>query len=265
MTLRTVWAGVAAAGVLASAPLPAQDIQALTFPYGAASGIAYLQSGGAGWSFVPTANLTVTSVGYLDLAAAGGDPYAVVTIWSGTNTVLASYTGISDPFAPAGAIVSAPIAPLSLTVGQTYTITVNASSLSDSSWYGALHDNSGQVLYNPFQLGSALTQYQAWQLTRDGTFAPLSSDAGLNQQLLWLGPTFTYQIAPTPPRLTISLSPGNAVTLTWPTNASGYALQGSALVKGTYLTLTNTPVVVGSNYSATLPRTNAASFYRLSK
>jgi hypothetical protein len=254
-----------AAGLLAACSSPAQDIAALTFPNGAASGVTLFMGGGAGWSFVPRTNLNVTSVGYLDLAATGGDANAVVTIWAGTNTAIGSYSGITDPFAQPGDVVSAAVAPLYLVAGQPYAITVHIAPLAGSTWYGALHDNSGQIQYDPFQLAPELTEYQAWQLKRDGTLARLYSDPAFNQQVLWLGPTFSFQTAPSRPRLTIAASTSNTVTLSWPTNEVGYVLQRSAVAGGAYLTLTNTPSVVGTNYSAAFPRTNAAAFFRLVK
>ena len=240
-------------------------VDALTLPNGPASGTAALLNGGAGWSFVPSTNITLTSVGYLDLAAAGGDPSAVVTIWAGTNSVLASYTGITDPWAELGDIVSAPVSPLLLTAGQTYFIAVYLAPLSGSAWYGALHANTDVIGYDPFQVAPELGQYHAWQLGQDGTFAPFSADPALDQQLLWLGPTFTYVVGSVPPVLQIALMNNNNVLLSWPTNAVGYVLQSSAAVTGTYSSVTNSPSINGLNYVTTVPRTEAGSFFRLMK
>jgi hypothetical protein len=256
---------VVAAGVFAASGVHARAVDALTFPNGPASGIAFTMDGGPGWSFVPTTNLTVTRVGYLDLAATGGDPSAVVTIWAGTNTVIASYTGITDLSAQYGDLVFATISPLGLTAGQAYSITVNTPPLAGSTWFGALHDNEGAVQYDPFVVAPELGQYRAWQLNQDGTFGPPPSDPSLYQQLMWLGPTFTYQVGSPPPVLTIALPTSNSVLLSWPTNAVGFVLQSSLAVTGTYANVTSSPSVVGANYTTTLPRTNAASLFRLRK
>jgi hypothetical protein len=260
-----IWWGALVGGALAASSSHALGFDALTFPNGPASGVSVLLDGGAGWFFVPTTNLTVTSVGYLDLATAGGDPGAVITIWAGTNTVIANYTGITDPSAQLGDIVSATIPALALTAGQPYSITVYATPLSGSTWSGSLLDNSGLVQYDPFQVAPELSQYHAWQINQDGTFAPLSSDASENRQLLWLGPTFTYQVGVPGPRLAIAQANNISVLLTWPTNAVGFVLQSSAAVTGTYSNVTNSPSIVGANYATTLPRTNAAAFFRLKK
>jgi hypothetical protein len=261
---RALW-GILVAGALAGTGVPTLAVEAVSFLNGPASGVAVSLNGGPGWSFVPTTNLTVTAVGYLDLATTGGDPNAVVTIWAGTNTVLASYTGITDAGAELGEVVSATIPPLGLVAGQAYSITVSTAPLAGSSWYGSLHDNSGLVQYDPFELAPELGQYQAWQLNQNGTFAPLTPDPGENSQLLWLGPTFTYQIGSPPPVLTIALTNSNRVLLSWPTNAPGFVLQSSVAVTGTYAKVATSPSVVGVNYTTILTRTNAASFFRLMK
>ena len=257
--------GVLFAGMLATTCSPALAVDALTFPDGVASGVASFLDGGPGWSFVPTTNLTVTRVGYLDLATTGGDPNAVVTFWAGTNSVIASYTGIVNGTAQYGDIVSASIPALGLTAGQAYTITVSTAPLSGSTWYGSLFDNTGILGGGPFQVAAELGQYQAWQLNQDGTFAPLVSDPGENGKLLWLGPTFTYQVGSPPVVLTITLTNSNSVLLSWPTNATGFVLQSSLAVTGIYADVTNSPSVIGTRYATILPRTNTASFFRLRK
>ena len=131
--------------------------------------------------------------------------------------------------------------------------------------YGSLYDNSGTIQYNPFQVAPELTQYKAWQLQPDGSFAPFSSDPSQNQQLLWLGPTFTYDIGSSRPVLTIAPTNSNSIILTWPTNAVGFVLQSSAVVKGSYTNVPGSPSVAGTSYTAILPRTNAAAFFRLAK
>jgi hypothetical protein len=261
-----VWLGaLVAAGALAASGSIARAVDAITFPNGPASGIGFSLDGGPGWSFVPTTNLTVTSVGYLDLGTTGGDPNAVVTIWAGTNTVIASYTGITDPSAQYGDPVSARVVPLGLTAGQGYSITVNIAPLAGSTWFGSLFDNSGTVEDDPFVVAPELSQYRAWQLNQNGTFGPPPADPSLNQQLLWLGPTFTYQLGSPPPVLTITLANSNSVVLRWPTNAVGFVLQSSLAVTGSYANAGISPSVIGANYTTLLPRTNAASFFRLRK
>jgi hypothetical protein len=259
-----IWSGALAAGALALTQAPAAATDALILPTGPVTDVAVMESGGAGWSFVPTTNLLLTAVGYLNTTGVGGDPNAVVSIWAGTNALLASYTGITNAFTPAGEIISAGVAPLALTAGQTYTIAVYTAPLATVLWSGYLHDNTGWIVNAPFAVAAQLSQYQAWLLNTDGTFTPFE-DSPLNQQILWLGPTFTYRIGVLGPTLTIGRSGSNGVQLSWPTNAAGFVLQSSSWVQGAYTTMTNLPVLTGTNYSTTLPATNAAAFYRLVK
>ena len=106
---------------------------------------------------------------------------------------------------------------------------------------------------------------KALQLSQNGTFSPLDSNPTNNQQLLFLGPTFTYSIFSSQPVLRIALSGSQTVQLTWPTNAVGFALQRSAVVTGAYTAVTNVPAVAGTNYSTILSGTNATGFFRLAK
>jgi len=254
-----------AVGALAGLSSRALAVDALSFPVSAAGDTAAFMNGGCGWSFVPTTNIVITSVGYLDLVESGGNPDTVVTIWSNTNAVLASYTGITDPSADPNTIISAPIPSLLLAAGQTYAVTVYDAPLSGSVTTFAVHDNSGTVVDNPFLVAPELSHYQGLQLSQGGAFSPLSSDPALNQQFLWLGPTFTYEIFVPHPILTIAAVGNKSVQLSWPTNAVGFSLQSCPAVAGFYSPVTNTPSVSGTNYSTTLPATNAAVFFRLAK
>jgi hypothetical protein len=65
--------------------------------------------------------------------------------------------------------------------------------------------------------------------------------------------------------LGVALAGGNAV-LSWGTNVTGATLQTTpAIAPTSWIDVTNTPVVVGTNYNVTLGATNATSFFRLKK
>jgi hypothetical protein len=67
------------------------------------------------------------------------------------------------------------------------------------------------------------------------------------------------------PKLQVQLAAPN-VLLGWPTNASGFSLQGASTVSaGAWEAVTNTPVQLGELYRVTLPTAGRASFYRLIK
>jgi hypothetical protein len=53
------------------------------------------------------------------------------------------------------------------------------------------------------------------------------------------------------------------VTLAWPTNATGFVLQQTTNWALSFIAVTNSPVVVGTNYSVTLPCACPAEFFRL--
>jgi beta-lactam-binding protein with PASTA domain len=57
------------------------------------------------------------------------------------------------------------------------------------------------------------------------------------------------------------------ITLSWPTNAAGYTLQSTFNLTppATWIDSTNTPVVMGAQFTVTNPISGPARFYRLSK
>jgi hypothetical protein len=69
---------------------------------------------------------------------------------------------------------------------------------------------------------------------------------------------------PSSPTLQVAPTGNQAVLLAWPTNATGFVLQQNmALGSTNWATVTNAPVVVGSEEQVTLPASAAGSFYRL--
>jgi hypothetical protein len=70
--------------------------------------------------------------------------------------------------------------------------------------------------------------------------------------------------APSPPRLSLGLSPANKLVFTWTSPANGFRLQASAfLAASNWVTLTNTPVTAGSSNQIVLPPPAETLFYRL--
>jgi hypothetical protein len=69
---------------------------------------------------------------------------------------------------------------------------------------------------------------------------------------------------PPPPALTITSTLTNNLLLSWPTPAPAFAVQQNANLNPTnWLTLPNTPVVVGTNNQVTIPKPSGTMFYRL--
>ncbi len=251
---------VVAAGFLSLAPGRVMAADALTFPQGPVSNATGIILGGTGWSFVPTTDILVTSVGYL-INQDGGNPDAVVTIWAGTNTVIASYTGLTNPAATFPSLLSKPVPPLPLSAGQTYSIMVYIAPLTNAGLYISVLDNTGVFTSSTFNVASNLSQYAALQISQEGVISAPDN----NQTILYLGPTFTYSLGVlVRPELRISLPDPANVRLSWTTNSPGFALQQSPAVTGTYVALSNAPVVIGPDFTVTLPNTNAG-FFRLAK
>ncbi len=94
-----------------------------------ATGLAGYNYGAVGFYFVPSLNLSVTSVGYLDVGLpANGDP--IISFWSGSNSVLASFT--LAPGSGSGLTISSNVS-FSLTAGQPYSITLQDGALSNGN------------------------------------------------------------------------------------------------------------------------------------
>jgi hypothetical protein len=69
---------------------------------------------------------------------------------------------------------------------------------------------------------------------------------------------------PSQPPLRISTEGASALILSWPTPTPAFALQENADLRTTnWVTLTNTPIVVGSKNQITIMPSNANVFYRL--
>ena len=68
-----------------------------------------------------------------------------------------------------------------------------------------------------------------------------------------------------PPALKIQLWTGNQVRISWPTTATGYALQRSATVSAGYASPSLTVTVEGSENVVYDTRSSGARFYRLIK
>jgi hypothetical protein len=88
-----------------------------------------------------------------------------------------------------------------------------------------------------------------WNLTREVSLTL--------RDIQVLGPA-----APELPRLNLAAGAGLA-TLSWPTNATGLHLERSINLTTPFTTVTNEPVVVGTNCTVTLPGAEPAEFFRL--
>jgi hypothetical protein len=75
--------------------------------------------------------------------------------------------------------------------------------------------------------------------------------------------TVSFQIVSEPTLIINKLAPSQA-TLSWPTNADGFALVTAlSLPASSWNAVTNVPVVLGSSFSVTIPATNTQQYFRL--
>ena len=69
-----------------------------------------------------------------------------------------------------------------------------------------------------------------------------------------------------PPRLTVTLTPTNAIVLSWPNPTPGYVLQqNDAFHANNWVTMTNSPEMVADTLQVTIPNPASNQFYRLAQ
>jgi len=119
-------------------------------------------------------------------------------------------------------------------------------------------------------LESGKTAADQFQIDRGGIL-PIVADNG-HGPLLYVPSTSVGYLALAPndrfpsgaPRLTISLTATNTVLISWPSPYSGFALQQNSNLSTTnWVTLTNTPITIGSQNQVTMPPPTGNQFYRL--
>ncbi len=119
--------------------------------------------------------------------------------------------------------------------------------------------NSGESSVDWF--GAALKDYP-FPAVADNGHGPLLYAFSQKVGYLALAPNDRFQ--PQAPPLTISLTATNTVLISWPSPYSGFALQQNSNLNTTnWVTLTNTPIAVGSQYQVTIPPPTGNQFYRL--
>ena len=223
------------------------DTDAVTVTGG--NSIASYVPGAVGFSFVPITNLLVTRVGFYD-----GDDFgdARISIWSSTNTVIASYD--LGPSTSSQTAIYTNVA-ISLLAGQTYGITVQDGPLAEGNTLLArayLPEAGGQIAVAP-----ELAQYVAVTVSPAGVFTP----GGTND--FQFGVNFSYQVL-IGPQLSINLVGSNSAVVSWPSPSTGFLLQQNmnpAKTNWTYYTgATNDN---GTIKSATISPSAGNLFFRL--
>lgn len=221
------------------------------------------------------ASTTISSSGYLF-------NYSLDNWWSSTGT--GPPTGrFSSVVWPAGVeaqtITAGPTGPLTTQIAASITIRrVDGLPFDLASF-------TGKILGNTAGAGAAF-EIMPQLNGNDGLANPLTFDA-----TGYAGNSFTYSPALTgydtyiiglwmdyaliqlnlvdaslpPPTLRISLTSTNHVSLSWPTNYTGFTLLENASLGATnWVNKTSFVSVLGTNYQAAIPTTNGNLFYRLS-
>jgi len=156
-------------------------------PDATTTGSGYV-NGAVGFSFIPTVDLSVTRVGYLDNTFAN----PIVSFWSDTGSVLSSHAFSSGT--GSGLMVYDAFS-FSLSAGTEYSIVLQDGPLSSSTVTFSLFEAGGSG--PPFGLGdfsvaSELTGYAVQSF--DSTGALISESPDFYDQ----GPNFSFVVVPEP-------------------------------------------------------------------
>jgi hypothetical protein len=134
---------------------------------------------------------------------------------------------------------------------------IETDVIGDNTWYADTTNTAGSQ--SATILFSSLMNYQ--NLVFTGT-----NITGLEFQI-WPPMSEAFAIQDIQVLLTPCLNAvkcPSGVTLTWPTNAAGFALQFSTNLLSGFATVTNAPIISGTNFSLTLPCACPSGFFRLS-
>lgn len=220
---------------------------ALTF--GPGMNVVSVCSPPPGWTFVPTTDLRVVAVGCLPESL----PEVEVRFWAGTNQVIGSY--LIEAVPEHGYIVAYQPADLILKAGAPYSISIWGDGIGVQMFERQSYDGTATFSTSPF-----ISHFACFQVsTNNNVWNPWPNSSG-SSELLLLGPTFQFQVL-----RQLWLYVANAsLILSWPTQSVSYAVQQSAdITTPMWVTLTNAPVVAGSNNQITIPEPSGTRFFRL--
>lgn len=219
---------------------------ALTFGSGTADVGYFVPS--PGWTFVPTVDLRVVAVGPV------GDGIEI-DFWDSTNQVLASFVSSQQNYQTNGVSYQLVDGP-TLKAGFPYAI----SQSNVSGVYPLqLLSRTGADGFVVFILSPFLKWGANFGVTTNNLWFPVPGPTN-NVDWLYFGPTFQFQVL----RHLDFREVGANVVFSWPKQSVSYAVQqNSGFNTMNWITLTNTPAVVGSQNQVTIPKPNGTMFYRL--
>lgn len=242
---RTILLHTLVSGILLASPPLRADITAVTNRFFEGNGFV---NGAIAFSFTPTTNLAVTSVGYFNQGAIN----PIVRIWANTNFPIATWQLV--PSSTNGVMVYSNVT-LTLLAGRRYSISVQDGPLSPPNPVLLQFYTNTQ-----FQLASQLAGYVGATVNSNGVWGSFLTNYFL------LGPNFTFQEQSTP----VGVPPLNAfrggsnLVLAWPSVPTGFVLQqGTDLVGSDWVYLTNTPSLVAGSNQVSIPLLPPNLFFRL--
>lgn len=205
-------------------------------------------TGAVGFSFTPTTNLNVTTVGYHD----GGAANPIITFWSGTNFAIASYS--LPPGSGSGLMITTNVA-LTLLAGQPYAITVQDGPLSSNKLIGLVFSTAPD-----YQVAAELTGFDSKRVNPSGGFEDLGTST------FYEGANFTFTTTssvPAAPELTIALTNADTAVVSWP-DSPGFVLQANLALETTnwFLVTNAVNTANGTNWIVDSPLENK-KFFRL--
>lgn len=224
--------------------------EALTFGLGEST-IGY--SGYApGWTFVPTADLRVVAV------APSADGLEI-DFWDSTNQVIAGYESTQQSFQTNGVSYQS-VYGLTLRAGLPYSISEsNSSGAYPVAFPVRVYSHTGAGGWAKFSLSPFLKWGGNYGIPTNNVWVPVPFPTN-NADWLYFGPTFQFQIL----RHLDASAIGANLVFSWPTQTVSYALQQNIQLNTTnWVTLSTTPIVVGSQNQVTIPKPNGTMFYRL--
>jgi uncharacterized repeat protein (TIGR03803 family) len=182
----------------------------------------------------------------------GGTVFAVSTFGTGF-TNLHSFTGLSDGSNPyAGLIVSS---------NTLFGTAGNGGDSFDGTLFSLTTNGADFTILHAFTNTPDGGSPHAGLILSGNTLYGTAEGGGTNGT----GMVFSLSLSG-PPELTITLS-GPAVILTWPTNATGFALQTTTNLDSPFVWTNDiaAPVAGNMNYAVTNSISDTARFYRLSQ
>jgi hypothetical protein len=191
--------------------------------------------------------------------------FAEVNFWDGTNQIIANYQ-VPLQNAATNGVVYQPVDGLILRAGLPYGVSLQNPS-GDGDLPVMLYSRQsmpgptqGSGPTSTFDASPLLTQFANFQIATNNVWSPFPSLTN-NTEVLLFGATFQFEVLR---ELSCSEST-NGILLSWPTQSVAFAVQQNSpgFNKATWVTLTNAPVVVGSQNQVIIPRPSGTAFYRL--